>query len=197
VTKLLAVSTAVALAAFSGAANADVVLSNLSSPGTLSWITIGNLGAPPAIGVSFTMSSNATLDSAVLRLNVAAVATPIVTIWSDVGGLPGAMLYTLTNPTFSTGYNNWSFAAPAGATLNGGSTYHLVLQRTAGGTIQWNAATANATGPGATFNTGVRLVSGNWTTAANSPVFEIVTTPTPGAAAVLGLGGLAALRRRR
>ncbi|MFT3685248.1 MAG: choice-of-anchor R domain-containing protein [Phycisphaerales bacterium] len=196
-TKLMIASSVVALGLGCGVAGADVLLSNLSSSGTLGWITLGNLGAPSAIGVSFTMTQNATLDYATLRLNVGSTATPIVSIWSDSGGLPGTMLYTLTNPVFSTGYNNWSFTAPAGSTLSSGSTYHLVLQRVAGGTIAWNAGTANATGAGATFNTGVKLSGGAWVAQANTPVFELVATPTPGAAALLALGGLASARRRR
>ncbi len=55
-------------------------------------------------GMGFTMPAgdDYILDHVTLRLETYTVATPaVVQVWTNVGGLPGAPVETLTNPTFA------------------------------------------------------------------------------------------------
>mgnify|MGYP003572055765 FL=1 len=112
--------------AFASTAQADELISNLP----------GNDGSQSADldelrnkGMGFTMpGTDYTLDSAVLRLETfGSNVAPIVEIWSDVAGLPGAPLITLDNPAFApSGIANYEFTPPASFTLMANTTYWLV-----------------------------------------------------------------------
>ena len=196
---------AAALSGFASFASADVILSNLANATASNWLSLGLLGAPTGLAADFTMSSTATLASATLRLNISSTASPLVTIWSadSTTLLPLTQLYTLTGPgSYTTGYQNWTFTAPSGATLSAGSTYALVIQRSAGtgGTIAWNSSGGvSPTGSLASFNNVAKFTAaGGWQTQATGPaVFELDSVPAPGALALAGMGGFVTTRRRR
>ena len=80
---------------------------------------------------AFTTGSNTAgyaLDSVGVSLNVTPPTASYfsVSIHESSGGDPGALRYTLSNPsTFATGVN--VFTAPAKAFLEGGTTYFVVI----------------------------------------------------------------------
>jgi hypothetical protein len=113
-------------------------------------------------GMGFTMPAgdDYTLDYVTLRLETAAGIAPIVEIWSNAGGVPGAAIETLTNPTFaSSGIANYDFTS-TGITLTAGESYWIVAYGPAGvAGYNWKASspaqipTGLATHLGATFDT--------------------------------------------
>ncbi len=86
-------------------------------------------------GMGFTMPAGQDyqLQYVTLRLNIPALGiVPIVELWSNLGGLPGASIETLTNPAFpTTGIANYDFTS-SGSVLVGGESYWLVVYGVAG-----------------------------------------------------------------
>ena len=111
-----------------GVAHADVLVNNIGQTAGISPIAI-QANFPRA--QAFTTGSNSAgyaLDSVGVSLN----STPptasyfSVSIHESSGGDPGNLRYTLSNPsTFATGVN--VFTAPAKASLEGGTTYFVVI----------------------------------------------------------------------
>ena len=86
-------------------------------------------------GMGFTMPGEEYhLDSATLRLETFGPnVSPIVEIWNDVSGVPGAPLVTLINPTFAaSGIANYDFIPPGAFILSPNTTYWLVAHGHAG-----------------------------------------------------------------
>jgi len=95
-------------------------------------------------GMGFTMPAGQDyiLDHVTMRLNIpASGVAPIVELWSDSGGQPGAVIETLTNPTFgATGIANYDFTS-SGSTLTAGASYWIVAYGPAGAEpYDWKAS---------------------------------------------------------
>jgi hypothetical protein len=161
-TILLAPCLCVALvwAAVTSSAQADVLISNLpGNDGTQS----ADLDDLRNKGMGFTMpNADYTLDSATLRLETfGANVAPIIEIWNDVAGLPGAPLITLNNPAFAaSGIANYDFTPGGTFTLQADTTYWIVAYGQAGADqYDWKASspgvvpTGLATHAGALFDT--------------------------------------------
>lgn len=113
-------------------------------------------------GMGFTLPAgdDYTLDYVTLRLDTAAGIAPIVEIWSNAGGVPGAAIETLSNPTFApSGIANYDFTS-SGTTLTAGETYWIVAYGPVGAAgYDWKASspaqfpTGIASHFGATFDT--------------------------------------------
>ncbi len=149
-----------AAAAFTVSAQtmAEVIISN--HPGNDGTQTAGINESTRTKGMGFTMpgGSDLTLDAVTMRLDINSVdVAPVVEIYSDGGGAPGALLTTLVNPaSFSLGIDDYAFAPDGSFTLVGGETYWIVAS-SASGTYDWKASspaetpTGLATHVGATF----------------------------------------------
>ena len=91
-------------------------------------------GGDASLSQPFDTGSNTggyNLDSIVLDLSAApsSTGTMTVTVRVDDSGNPSStVLYTLMNPTFAVGLNE--FDAPPNAMLDGGATYHVMLAHT-------------------------------------------------------------------
>jgi hypothetical protein len=114
-------------------------------------------------GMGFTMPAGDDyfLQYVTLRLETfGAGVAPIVELWTDAAGLPGAPIETLTNPTFApSGIANYDFTS-SGSTLTAGASYWLVAYGVAGAAqYNWKASspalepTGLATHLGALFDT--------------------------------------------
>jgi len=110
-------------------AGADVLTSNLSVP----------VGAGTAFGVGattiykafgFTTVGATQVASATVTLTINDVnSMPVLSIWSDGGGLPGAELVVLDTPLLVIGQNDVTFQAPGGSfPLAAGTSYWLHLR---------------------------------------------------------------------
>jgi hypothetical protein len=115
-------------------------------------------------GMGFTMPAgpNYILNHVTLRLATFGAVQPRVELWSNVAGLPGAMIEVLTNPTFNpSGIANYDFTSPSGTTiLNAGTGYWIVAYGVAGAAqYDWKASspaqnpTGLATHLGSLFDT--------------------------------------------
>jgi hypothetical protein len=102
-------------------------------------------------GMGFTMPAgqNHTLQHVTLRLETFGTVAPIVQLWSDAGGLPSAVIETLTNPTFAaSGIANYNFTS-AGTTLTAGTSYWIVAYGVAGAAqYNWKASSPAQTPTG-------------------------------------------------
>ena len=109
-------------------------------------------------GMGFTMPAGDDyfLQYATLRLETfGAGVAPIVELWTSVGGLPGAPIETLTNPTFaSSGIANYDFTS-SGTTLTAGESYWLVAYGVAGADrYDWKASSPAQTPTGLAIHLG-------------------------------------------
>lgn len=192
-----------ALMVCAGAVSADVIISNLDgNDGSQS----ADLDALRVKGMGFTMPAGDdwTMDFATIRLRAnGAGIEPIVQIWSDVGGAPDAVIDTLVNPSFAdSGIVNYEFEPSGSVTLEAGATYWLIVYGTGvGSTFDWMASspaqtpTGVATHAGALFDTD-GPPPGNNSSILNSYSINATLVPAPSSLALLGLGVLAARRRR-
>jgi len=113
-------------------------------------------------GMGFTMPAGQDyiLDYVTLRLATTAATSPIVELWTNVGGLPGTAIETLTNPTIApSGTANYDFTS-SGTTLTAGESYWIVAYAAVGAAgYDWKASspaqipTGLATHLGALFDT--------------------------------------------
>jgi hypothetical protein len=145
-----AVASFVVALMISTSAWSTVIISNDSVNDALQTIFPGTGGIQGTKGMGFTMGPLAfQLDSVDLRLcfdNVAAgcfpaangsVGTPVLRLFSDIGGLPSNELLTFTNPVFGFGIEDYSFVPAAPFTLIAGTAYWLVLHSGDGGDFSW------------------------------------------------------------
>lgn len=199
------VALALAWLAPAPSASADLLISNL--PGNDGTQTAG-IDTLRCKGMGFTMPGGLGyyLDSATLRLRTYSANTiPVIQIWSDSGGVPGAPLITLDNPVFNpSGIANYDFTPGVTFTLEADTAYWLVASGAAGGTAyDWMASIPAQTPTGLATHSGCM-----WGTTGVPPnlqssilvSYELHGTPVPAPAAGLvlaGLGGLGLRRRRR
>lgn len=157
----------VALAAgmFSGAAAADVVISN--HPGN-DIIQSGLLQAGRIKAMGFTMPAAAreyALDDIVVRLNCTTTGVvPLIRIFDDVGGFPTNELVTLdVPPVTQTGILDYPCTPPGTFLLLPGRTYWLVVYNVGTTNMDWMA-----NNPGIT-PTGVATHAGTYFSASAGP----------------------------
>ena len=139
-----------------GTAQADIILSNLSSPvGTLTGFGTNTITEFKAF--NFVMgSANHTLTRVVLNMTgMDPMPNPLVEIWSDANGSPCAPLFALDNPIGPIAAEaEYAFTAGSPFTLVAGTSYWLYVRSVplAGDRFDWNASLPAAlpTGPGAT-----------------------------------------------
>ncbi len=140
-------------------ARADVLISNMpGNDGTQSAALQG--GRIKAMG--FTMpGDSAELGTVTLRLDLTSTGVvPLVRIFDDAFGVPGAELLTLDNPaTINIGTDNYEFTPPSPFTLQANTTYWLVVYNTGATSLSWRAnspaiiPTGLATHAGSLFST--------------------------------------------
>jgi hypothetical protein len=104
-------------------------------------------------GMGFTMPAgpNYILNHVTLRLETFGAVQPIVELWTNVGGVPGAPIETLTNPTFNpSGIASYDFTSPSGTTiLTAGTGYWIVAYGVAGAAqYDWKASSPAQTPTG-------------------------------------------------
>lgn len=153
-------------------------------------------------GVGFAMPGGLdyTLDSVTLRLDITSVdIAPLVEIFSDAGGAPGASLTTLMNPgSFSLGIDDYAFTPTSSFTLEADQSYWVVASSTLG-TYNWKASSPSETPTGLATHIGATF--GAYPPVGSSSILttyfvDATVVPAPGSLALLGLAGLAARRRR-
>lgn len=153
---LLCVALAWAVAA--PGAQADELISNLDGNDASQSADLDELRNK---GMGFTMpGAQYNLDTVTLRLqtfgpNVA----PIVEIWDDQGGNPGARLVTLINPVFAaSGIANYDFIPPGTFVLAPNTTYWIVAYGAAGADrYDWKASSPAQTPTGLATHAGSRF----------------------------------------
>ena len=198
-----------AVVSTAGSVFADVAVTNENNGdgGTISFI-VGDILRT----TSFTVGpAGATINSVTMRVanrdGIGSTFGYTCEIFSDAGGMPGSPIATFgvnnhlqTTPLFET----ITFTT-AGLNVSANTTYWVVMGAAPGSssgggdwlgsqipnetsTLGWTIGNTNSfyfPGPG-------------WVPNGNNPGrFTINITPTPGAAALLGIGGLMASRRRR
>ncbi|MBZ0269700.1 hypothetical protein K8I85_16230 [bacterium] len=153
-----ALCAALVYASFASGAQADELISNLD----------GNDGSQSADldelrnkGMGFTMpGAQYSLDNVTLRLETfGANVAPIVEIWDDVGGNPGAPLVTLVNPVFAaSGIANYDFIPPGSFNLSANTTYWVVAYGVAGADrYDWKASSPAVTPTGIATHAGAKF----------------------------------------
>lgn len=132
----------------SGAAQADIIISNLSATPTT-----GTLLGPNATTIfkagGFTMGSAAyELDSVTIRITSGAGASADFEIWTGAG-TPQVMVAQLTGPVLANGEN--TFTPTTSVTLEAGTTYWVYANNSPpSGEFIWDAAVSQPSGSGAT-----------------------------------------------
>lgn len=206
---LMRMTAALCLAA--GVASADPILSNLpgSSSGSGTNLGVGTDLVDRTKGVGLTMGATS-MDFVSMVALISNGGTSAATlsggIFAASGGNPGAMLAAFTGVSVGAG------AQPAEITMQTASTFTLQANTSywfvldgpsVTNSLLWNSLSPNAAptaAAGMTFD-GYRFSSNGGTTWGASSIFNGMTinavVPAPGAMALLGLGGLAAARRRR
>lgn len=131
-----------------------------------------------------------------------------ISLWSDVGGLPGAMLESFH---FSGAMSSFfDFPPPprpllTGASLlkpllSGGTPYWVVVDAAPGGTANWHLNTTGSVLPTATSQDGMAtfdLVPADLGVDTAGTFRVTGTVPEPASALLLGMGLLAFVRRRK
>lgn len=181
-------------------ASAGVIISNLNGNDGTQTAGIDDLRNK---GMGFTMASgnDYSLDFVTLRLDITGTpgdVDPIVQIWSNVGGSPGAALTTLSDPLISaTGINNYVFSATAPFTLLADTTYWLVVSGAVGASgFDWKASSPAVTPTGIATHFGAKFDTNGLPPTGNSSIInsysinasEIAGVPVPGSIALLGIG---------
>jgi hypothetical protein len=150
----------VLLTALAIPARADLI-GNLQS----SYNNDSNIGQGLTAAMGFTMgSSSYSLTDAQVVLTLQAVTSnppslsnaPLLQLWSDVSGAPGAALLTFTAPTLTNGTaQTFTFTPSSSFSLQANTSYFLYLtsSNSGGAYFQWLADNPGVTptGPGATF----------------------------------------------
>lgn len=196
-----AVSTVLSFAAamaFTAGASGDIITGNFSAAvGT--GTAFGGTATTQYKAFGFTMPATPYfLDNVILSLNFAGLGTPRVSIWSGAA-TPTTELTVLNNPGSLTGQGNFTFTPSGSFTLNAGETYwvHMVAVPVSGGpSFLWDG-TAPSTVPTGLATAVGYIFNGASSTFRNRLEVNGTAVPAPAAAALLGLAGLVAARRRR
>lgn len=208
--KTLAAASVLAGAVLAPSAGAQqTILSNLPGvgSGTGTNLGLGNDAADRTKGVGLTMGSQS-LDFYCMTALISNTTPDTMLsggIYSDLSGNPGSLLAAFT--PVAVGANAAAaevdiFTAST-FTLQANTSYWFLLDGpTTTNSLLWETLNPNAAPVGAvgiTFD-GYRFSSNGGSTWSSSSLFNgvsIKVVPTPASAALLGLGGLVAVRRRR
>jgi hypothetical protein len=176
------------------AAQHDVTLiSNLAGPDQSSTaFGPGTTTQFKAAGFTLPLGDDYFLDSVTLQLSFATTGSAQVDIWSG-GGAPSLPLITLDSPP-QMGAGNFTFTPTAPFILSAGETYWAYVTAQPGSdNFNWIASSMApvgiATSAGYNFN-------GNPSTFMNKYEVNGTVVPEPMTVTLLGLLGLAAIRRR-
>jgi hypothetical protein len=196
-------------------ASADVLISNL--PGND--LTSTFMNAPPggsngggvhdskAAGFTMPAGNAYFLDYVDLRLNYFNTSSvPVVQIYSNASGVPGSVLATLDAPPVVVGPGTFRFTPSSSFTLDPSTTYWAVVwnNATVANSFQWFASSPSQVPTGLATNAGYRFSNGpppptGTSTTLNS--YEVggtvIPEPVSAATALLGIGAVAFLSRRR
>lgn len=206
----------VAGAALAVPARGEVILSNVSG---LSGPSVPHVGTsigptvPPSVVADFTKAVGITTGASELRfdaMRVLVTSSPAQLsggIYSDVGGNPGVLLASFATLTLGQVLEPTLvvLTTTADFTLAAATTYWFRLTSPTGNSdLNWNRLDPNvapSSGGGVGF-AGYRFSTdggASWSvsTTPNVVAIEATVIPAPGAAVLLGLGGLLAARRRR
>lgn len=191
--KYTAACAASITAAVATTASAQTIISNLSAS-TVSSTFFGPGGTTVFKAGGFTMGGSAfDLLDAVLTLDGAAGGQPVVAIYSDAAGAPGAQLVALSGGPIGA-LGDYSFTPNAPFTLEANTSYWLyVVDSGNGGNFNWISTDVDPSGPHATW-IGYNF-NGNPSSFAN--FLEINGVPGPATAGLFAMAGLFAVRRRR
>ena len=164
-----------------GSASADVIISNLAT-NVGSGSAFGASTSPPFRAFGFTMGATAyALDEVVLGMNFpVGMQDPLVTIWSDAAGAPGALLHSLVSPGGYSGNMDVLFTVSGAFTLDPNTTYWLQLEpgpANVGG-FRWVGSSPNTTPTGVA--TAVSYYQPTPTTSTAQERLEIRGTPGAG-----------------
>ncbi|HSL16765.1 MAG TPA: choice-of-anchor R domain-containing protein [Methylomirabilota bacterium] len=136
-------------------------------------------------GMGFTMPAGQDyiLDHVTLRLETFGAVSPIVQLWTNSGGLPGAVIETLTNPSFApSGIAEYDFAS-AGTTLSAGTGYWIVAYGVAGAAqYNWKASSPAQTPTGLATHLGSLFDSNGPPPTSNSSIlcsYSVTATLVP------------------
>lgn len=193
------------VASLVGAADAQVVLSNLSSyvspPPSSQWYTVNHI---KSAAIQFSTGAGSwSLNQVHLKGGFSFVST--MQIWSNVAGQPGAAVGT-SAPLVADYPNRDIRYGFSGVTLSANTDYWMVFS---GGWIDAFLTTATPTASGSSGwggnTTSLRKNGANpWTASADTFFYEIQATslgggavPLPGAAGLAACGLLGLSRRRR
>lgn len=193
-------SLAVTLACLSlvPTASGVVLVSNLSKTRTAAY------GATfeQSVAAGFTTDSTPyELDSATLRIfaSLGAVGDVAVSIYSDDGGLPDAVVPNglLSGPT-QPGAGDITYNSTGTISLAANSTYWLVLSIVNGDEnriVGWDWTSDNSpnSGPGTILSDGALFFGGSWSDSGTEQLFAVSATAVPEPATVAGIGALGLL----
>jgi len=216
-TLTLTVTAALAAVTFTSAANADVLVSNLSEA-QIGGVSVGQLN-----GVTFMQRANAfttgsaaagyTLNSATLKMSNASgdPSDFSLELFSESSGNPGSSLAALSGSSDPATAGDFTYTA-TGVTLLPNTTYFLVADAANSGPnvsdfYSWGQtlSTAQTTTDGWTVadvsrfspNDGATWSAGNSVLLFSIDATGVPAIPEPTSLALLSLGGLALVRRRR
>lgn len=107
----------------------DIILSNLST-GVGVGTAFGGGATTQYKAFGFTMGATPyVLEEVILTLDITGAAiVPLLEIWTDAGGTPGAAVFTLDNPGSLTGQGEFTFTAGSPFTLSAGTVYWVYLR---------------------------------------------------------------------
>ena len=112
----------------------------------------GTDSVTPAMAQPFTtgnVSGGYDLSSVVVAINSPGSDVRVTIRESEADGSPGRIVHTLTNPPSDAGGGLHEYSAPAGATLEADTVYHVVAERISGAARRWKLTHSGREDPGA------------------------------------------------
>ncbi len=110
-----------------------------------------------AAGFTLPAGQDYPLGAVVLRLEIQDAANdPVVEVWDDNLGAPGASLVTLVNPPLPVSIDNFIFTPPAPFLLSASTTYWIVVWNASAGadSFLWRASSPGQTPTGIATSAG-------------------------------------------
>lgn len=190
-----------------GTTQAAVVYENLPDYFNAFFSDSGGNFPTQAIADDFNLGSNTSIGAVsvwgVYYPNNVQVDNFTIKIYSDGGGLPGTLLYSgapaSTNSVytgvdaFGVGVYETSMTLASAFNAAGGTSYWLSVINNTNLGSDWGWVTSSDD-----FNGAFTLDSGgSWNQLGSSSAFRLYDVPAPSSLALVGLGGLCAMRRRR